>query len=599
MASPSPDAAAGSPDPWVPILGELFAALETAIARTGATTDRATLEAMLDRDGGPQGDVALPVHRIAASAKVPPDELARRIAAAWPGAPAVSAVTAVGAFVNFRVAPERLATETLARVFARADRYGHSEENAVDTCVEHTSANPTGPLHVGRVRNGIIGDTLARVLRASGSKVTTEYYVDDLGRQAAMITWIWSKPPAEWPLEISAAGTAAEVHLGKLDSKYGRPYPFVSAYLKEHPEAQADLAELVRRIEEGNAPTLHRELAEKILGGMLETLARIGIRFDSFVWESSLLRDGSVEGVLAKLDAAPDSVEEENGARAIDVTRFGLPKESSRVVYRRGNGTSLYITRDVAYHLRKLTRFGRVIDVLGQDHRLHAKTLDAFLAEVGEPKRPTFIIYQDITAESGGRMSTRGGSAVWLDELLDDAVRRAKVEVRSHWPDIPESDVDAIAEAVGTGAVRYQVVRVAAEKPVAFRWEEALSFEGRSGPFLQYSYARAASILRKAGGSERFTEFDPARLGTDDERAVVQVLARFPRAVRDVARTAHVHSIAAYAHDLADAFNRFYHSVPVLHSAEERASRLALVTAVHQTLGNALDLLGVARLERM
>jgi arginyl-tRNA synthetase len=196
-------------------------------------------------------------------------------------------------------------------------------------------------------------------------------------------------------------------------------------------------------------------------------------------------------------------------------------------------------------------------------------------------------------------MSTRGGSAVWLDDLLDDAVRRAKVEVRAHWPDIPESEVDTIAEAIGTGAVRFQVVRVAPEKPVAFRWEEALSFEGRSGPFLQYSYARAASILRKAGGHGPFTDFDPARLSSDDERAVIQVLARFPRTVQDVARTAHVHAIAGYAHDLADAFNRFYHSVPVLNSVEERASRLALVNAVHQTLGNALDLLGIARLERM
>ncbi len=554
---------------------------------------------MLDRDGGPQGDVALPVHRLAVSMKLTPDELARRLADSWVPSPSVVSVTAVGAFVNFRVSPARLTQETLERVFARGDRYGHFEGGAPDACVEHTSANPTGPLHVGRVRNGIIGDTLARVLRAAGSKVTTQYYVDDLGRQAAMITWIWSKPTTDWPLEISAAAATPDARPGKLDATYGRPYPFVSAYLKDHPEAQAEVADLVRRIEEGAAPPLHRELAEKILAGMLETLARIGVRFDTFVWESSLLHDGAVDEVLGRLDRAPHSVVEENGARAIDVSPYGLPKESSRVVYRRANGTSLYITRDVAYHLRKLREFGRVIDVLGQDHRLHAKTLEAFLIEIGEAKRPTFIIYQDITAVSGGRMSTRGGSAVWLDDLLDDAVRRAQVEVRSHWPDIPDSEVETIAEAIGTGAVRFHVVRVAPEKPVAFRWEEALSFEGRSGPFIQYSYARAASILRKAGGDEPFTDFDPVRLGTDDERAVVQVLARFPRTVQGVARTAHVHAIAGYAHDLADAFNRFYHSVPVLTSLEERASRLALVTAVHQTLGNALDLLGIARLERM
>lgn len=599
MAHDTPVTDLTSPDPWTPILDELLDGLEAAAKTVGLTVGRTALADLLDRESGPQGEVALPVHRLAASAGLTPPELAKRLAEVWRPIPAIQAVQAAGAFVNFRVNPERLAEETLGRVLALRDRYGHSAGGAPDACVEHTSANPTGPLHVGRVRNGIIGDTLARVLRAAGSHVTTEYYVDDLGRQAAMITWIWSKPPAEWPIEISRAGAAPEPAAGKLDAKYGRPYPFVSAYLKEHPEAQSEVADLVHRIEEGAAPPLHRELAEKILGGMLETLARIGVRFDTFVWESSLLHDGAVEEVIARLDAAADSVVEENGARAIDVTRFGLPKESSRVVYRRGNGTSLYITRDVAYHLRKLRQFGRVIDVFGQDHRLHARTLEAFLAEIGEAKRPTFIIYQDITAHGGGRMSTRGGSAVWLDDLLDDAVQRAKVEVRAHWPDLPETEVGSIAEAIGTGAVRFHVVRVAPEKPVAFRWEEALSFEGRSGPFVQYSYARAGSILRKSGESAPPASFDPARLGHEDEKAVLRVLARFPLTVKEVARTAHVHALAGYAHELADAFNRFYHSVPVLHSGAERTSRLALVAAVHQVLGNALDLLGIARLERM
>lgn len=599
MATPSPAPQSVSPDPWTGILDEVLDGLLASLRSAGVTVPRQALLDTLDLEGGGQGDLALPVHRLAASVKVAPDVFAERVVAAWTSTPSVVSVTSAGAFVNIRVSFERLTRETLARVLARGERYGHQDPTTETACVEHTSANPTGPLHVGRVRNGIIGDTLARVLRAAGRQVTTQYYVDDLGRQAAMITWIWSKPPAEWPLEISAASASPEPSSTKLDAKYGRPYPFVSAYLKEHPEAQAEVADLVRRIEEGRAPPMHRELAEKVLDGMLQTLARIGIRFDTFVWESSLLHDGAVDEVLARLDAAADSVVEENGARAIDVSRFGLPKESSRVVYRRANGTSLYITRDVAYHLGKLRTYERVVDVLGQDHRLHARTLEAFLTVIGESRRPSFIIYQDITAHAGGRMSTRGGSAVWLDDLLEDAVRRAKVEVRAHWPDIPDAEVDAIAEAVGTGAVRFHVVRVAPEKPVAFRWEEALSFEGRSGPFVQYSYARAASILRKAGGTGPYTDFDPALLVHEDEKSVIRVLARFPRTVEAVARTAHVHAIAGYAHDLADAFNRFYHSVPVLNSTTERASRLALVAAVHQTLGNALDLLGLARLERM
>jgi arginyl-tRNA synthetase len=165
--------------------------------------------------------------------------------------------------------------------------------------------------------------------------------------------------------------------------------------------------------------------------------------------------------------------------------------------------------------------------------------------------------------------------------------------------DLAEEEVDRIAEAVATGAIRYHVVRVSPEKPVVFRWEDALSFEGRSGPFVQYSYARASSVLRKGGVTEPPYPFDAARLAHPEENALVRVLARLPRVVAYAARSSHVHSIAGYAHDLADQFNRFYHAVPVLNSGAERESRVALVAAVRQALGNSLDLLGIAPLEAM
>ncbi len=176
---------------------------------------------------------------------------------------------------------------------------------------------------------------------------------------------------------------------------------------------------------------------------------------------------------------------------------------------------------------------------------------------------------------------------------------RARREVLARREDLGEGAVDAIAEAVATGAIRYHIVRVAPEKPVVFRWEDALSFEGRSGPFLQYANARASSVLRKGEAEGPPYPFAAERLGDPEELALVRVLARFPRVVAYAARSFHVHALAGYAHDLADQFNRFYHAVPVLKGGEERASRLALVAAVRQTLGNALELLGIPRLETM
>ncbi|HEV8049231.1 MAG TPA: arginine--tRNA ligase, partial [Thermoplasmata archaeon] len=395
-----PDAA--SADPLAELVRPILDALEARLA-TVPGVDRAAIERLLDTSGGDGWDVALPLHRIAAAAKRSPTELAAELASTLPDTPGVVRRFALGAYVNFAADPTWLAERTLAIVAARGDSYGGGVTGELPVCVEHTSANPNAPFHIGRVRNALIGDTLARILRFAGQKVTTQYYVDDIGRQSAMVTWIWSKPIDAWPPEIRATLEGADEREERPDQYLGRPYPAVSAYMKTHPEAAAELAVLAEQLERGEAPEAHRRYCESILGGMLASLARVAVTFDELVWESSLLHDGSVDRVVDRLKHAPHAVIEENGAHAIDTTVYGLPKEDARAVFVRGNGTTLYPTRDVAYHLQKFARFPRVIDVLGQDHLLHAKTLDALLAEIGEARRPEFVLYQYITLPGEGR----------------------------------------------------------------------------------------------------------------------------------------------------------------------------------------------------
>jgi arginyl-tRNA synthetase len=602
MATPHGPGRSDVPDdPWEAIVEPLLVALSVRLEEMGAPSSVEILRGLLDRGGNDHGDLALPLHRAAKSKGQPPAAFAEEFVRGLPPIPRIVRASSVNGFANFTTDPAALTESTLGSVFARPEQWGHLHGPPTPVCVEHTSANPTGPFHIGRVRNGIIGDTLARVLRATGSLVTTQYYVDDVGRQAAMITWIWSKPREAWPAEIRASvDSTPPVDEAALrpDVRFGRPYSVVSRYLKTHPEAAAEVQELSRALESGREVPRHHEIAQAVLGGMADSLERLGIRFDEYVWESSFLRNGDVDRVVARLRAAPHAVTEENGASALDAASYGLPKESARIIVTRADGTTLYPTRDVAYHLAKFARFTRVIDVLGQDHHLHARTLEAMLSEIGEVRRPEFVIYQDITVPEGGRMSTRQGKVVYLDDLLDEAIERAKGEVRKRREGVAEADVDAIAKSVGSAAVRYHVLRVAPEKTVQFRWEDALSFEGRSGPFLQYSYARASSLLRKAGEGET-TTFDATQIGTPDERALVREISRFPGVVAHVARTTHVHALAGYTHDLAEQFNRFYESTPVLTAGAERSSRIALVAASRITLANALELMGLDAPERM
>jgi arginyl-tRNA synthetase len=586
-------------DPWERWTEAAVRGLASAAGKAGLPLTAEEVRDRLVAESGSGVDLAFPVHRLAATVGRPAEAVGRILAEGFPATPGFAPAVAAGAYVNLSVEPGELVGRTVALALASGPRYGHGRPRTESVCVEHTSANPTGPFHIGRVRNAIIGDTLVRVLRAAGFPVTSQYYVDDMGRQAAMITWIWSRPRAEWPEPIRAAVDGEPAADEKPDRHFGRPYPATSRYLKENPEAAAEVADLGQRIEEGHPPPEHRAIARQILDGMLASLGRLGISFDEFVWESEFLHNGAVDAVLGRLRSAPHAVREENGAWAIDASGYGLPKESTRIIFQRGNGTSLYVTRDVAYHLAKFDRFRSLVDVLGQDHQLHARTLEALLQEIAEPRRPAFLIYQDVTVPEGGRMATRKGSAVWLDGLLEEAVARARAEVLVRRDDLPEGEVDRVAEAVATGAIRFHVVRVAPEKPVQFRWEDALSFEGRSGPFVQYAYARASSVLRKGEAISPPYPFDAAQIGHPEEVALARVLSRLPGVVTYTARTRHVHRIAGYAHDLADQFNRFYHAVPVLRSGAERGSRIALVAAVRQGLANSLDLLGLSPLEAM
>lgn len=592
----------GETDPWARLRLSVAERLRAALGARGAASEADSAVQQLEAPAQPPADLAVALHRPARRSGRTADGLARELAEEFQGLPDFRQISARGAYLNFEVDPALLGIRTLDLILSRGGAYGHGSPQTTRVSVEHTSANTTGPFHIGRVRNAVLGDTLARVLRAAGYPVTTQYYVDDVGRQAAVITWFWSRPAAEWPPELLAelpVGWAHRAAGQKPDHFRGAPYPAATAFLKSHPEAAEEVQALARDLERGREPPRHHELAVEILGGMTASLERLGISFDEFVWESSLLTDGSVEEVRRRLAAAPHAVQEENGAAAIEATGYHLPTEGARIIVARADGTSLYVTRDVAFHLRKFRSFDRVIDVLGADHKLHAQTLEALLTEIGETRRPEFVIYAYISAPGGGKMSSRAGTAVYLDDLLEEAVRRAAAEVARRHPDLDPDQARRIAETVGAGAIRYSILRVAAEKTVTFQWEEALSFEGRSAPFLQYSYARASSLLRKAEATEGPYPYAIEELAGPWERTLLTTLSRLPGTIAYAARTGHVHTLAGYAHDLAEEFNRFYQEVPVLRAESGRSSRVALVAAARQTLGNTLDLLGVEKLDRM
>ena len=562
-------------DPWSE-LRERAEAVRVAIeSRLGVRASTEVAEAPEDK-----GLFSLAVFPYARELKRPPPEVAAEAAQVHAPSP-FAGLEAVGGYVNLRADPAAFAVHVLGAVASLGNSYGSSPPLPTRVLLEHTSTNPTGPLHVGRARNPIFADALARLLRMAGFQVTREYLVNDVGRQ--MVVQFWGTRHLA-PEEVGPP--EAE----KPDYRYIKYYQKANEIFERDAGAKADVAEMIQRFERGDV-TLTKEVrrvAEEVLSGILASLRRLGVTFDSFFWESDAILDGSVQKVIERL--MPLS-REEDGAHYLDLTAFGLEGDAAKYVFVRADGTSLYTTRDIAYHLDKMRRCDTAINVLGEDQKLTFDRLKAAFRLMGVDWAPETVFYAFVSLPEG-RMSTRKGLVVNLDDLLDEAVARAAEEVAKRRADLTETRRREIAEFVGVGAVRYNIARVQAEKRIVFRWEDALNFEGSSAPFLQYAHARACSILDRAGPR---TQGDPRLLVHPQEQLLLRRMARFPSTVREAATSRRVHVAAGFAADFAAQFNQFYRDCPVLTAAspELRSARLELVDASRVVLHNALDSLGL------
>ena len=532
------------------------------------------------------GDFAFPCFTLAKELKKSPAEIAKTLAGMIPKDQLFRAVEAKGPYVNFHTEPSELGRITIEAVLDSREEYGNAEPTGQKILLEHTSANPNGPLHVGRARNPIIGDTLARILRRCGHDVTTEFYVDDMGKQQVTLTWGVEN--------LRMKGEAPK----KQDHALVWFYQEASRLMAQDQQVLAQIDSMIATYEKKDPAIAERvrKNCQKVLDGMTASLRRMDINFDSFAWESRYIFDGSVDKVIAHLRTLECTAEEE-GALYLNLEEFGITGQENKFYLTRGDGSSLYSTRDMAYHLDKLQKYDRAIDVLGEDHRLKAQVVGIGVKLLGAEK-PIEPVFYSFVSLPEGKMSTRRGTVVYLDDLIEESVARARAEVELRRPELSEDLKRGIAEAVGTGAIRYNIIRVQAEKQMVFKWEDALNFEGNSAPFIQYSHARASSILRKATA---YKSYDAGLLVHPSETELIKALARFPSVLATCGKDMASHPVALYAYELASLFNQFYRDCPVLVAADEnlKNARLALVTATKFVLLNALDTLGIIAPEEL
>jgi arginyl-tRNA synthetase len=529
-------------------------------------------------DGGEHADLAsTAAFALAKQKKQAPIKIAQELAAELATDIRLEGVTvqAKGPYLNFIFGKTYVRESVKAAV---QPGYGTLPRKDVRVVLEHTSANPNGPLHVGHIRNSIIGDTLARAFRKAGYPLEVQYYVNDMGRQIAIVVWGFDN--------LDSTQLPGE----KEDAHIARVYIAANREIEKDAGITQQVNTLMQLVENGDPATVRkfRKEVSRCLDGFKVTMKALNVTHDRFVWESDFIRNGYTERIISRIRKLPQAVDDET--LALDLSEFGF---ENKYVIRRSDGTSVYAARDLAFHAWKAANFDRVIDVLGADHKLIGAQLQCTLKLFGE-KAPEIVHFEFVSLPEGS-MSTRAGKFVSADDLITEITKRAFDEVTTRRPELDEAMRRSIAKSVGLAAIRYDIVKVSPEKSTVFDWKEALDFERQSGPYIQYAHARACSILDKAG---EFAEcYD---LETEQEIIVAKQIAKFPGVIDRVITELRPHILATYARELADTFNTFYHFEPVLKSEGTiRDRRLTLVKAVQNTLKESLETLGIDAIRSM
>ena len=562
----------------------------------------------------------------------------------------IKEVKALNGYINFYSDPSSFA-ELVLETATGDEEYGFLKaDEPLKVIVEHTSANPNAPLHIGNARNSIIGDCLKQLLKNQGHNVRVHFLVNDMGRQVAMTTYGWKlmgRPnpigrAEEWVGAIYASvnvinelkrlkdeleDASRVMEIAELQEE-AKKYESAAVDLKKkYPDIYNNLSESLPRIDdpmagiialntayENNEPEIVEEVRKLVgfcLYGFETSLGEINIGFNSFDFESNLVWDKAAEAILDDLRKTPYVFEDE-GALIMDCDkiavelnlkkRWGLhpTHEIPRLVLMRSDGTTLYTLRDMAYSLWKFNNIDRVINVIGNEQALAQLQLRLALAALGNIRMGDNQLHYayELVYLPGVKMSGRLGIYVTLVEVIEKAVKLAYNEVDVRAPHLSNEEKHEIAKTVGHGAVKYTLLSVDARKTVTFDWKKALNFETNSAPFIQYSHARACNILKRI---DDIGKPNYSGLTEEKEKDVIMTLAKFPEIFEGAANELKPGDITSYANQLADKFNSFYAVVPVLKAdtPELMNARLQLVDAVRITLRNALSLLGIKAPERM
>ncbi len=520
--------------------------------------------------------------------------------------PAVEKFNVVKGFLNITINPS-FWLGVLHQIAADPE-YGitHADENSDLVMVEYSSPNTNKPLHLGHVRNNLLGYSLSKILEANGHKVVKTNIVNDRGIHICKSMLAWEK----WGNGATpeSSGKKGDHLIGDFYVEFDKHYKeevrhlMESGMSKEEAEANSPLMlearEMLRKWEAGDKEV--RDLWNTMNGwvykGFDETYKRLGVDFDKIYYESDtylegkdLVLGGIEKGIMYRKD---------DGSVWADLTGDGLDHK----LLLRADGTSVYMTQDIGTAKLRYQDFpiDKMIYVVGNEQNYHFQVLSLLLDKLGFKwgKDLTHFSYGMVELPEG-KMKSREGTVVDADDLIQQMIDSAAESSADRFADMPKEEAAEIARVVGLGALKYFLLKVDPKKNMLFNPKESIDFNGNTGPFLQYTYARIRSVIRRAGGID--LTVTPNAVPNEKESTLIQKVADFPGVVKEAGRTYSPALIANYCYDLAKEYNQFYHDYPILKEEDEnkRMLRLLLSAVIARTLKEGVSLLGMEMPERM
>lgn len=473
--------------------------------------------------------------------------------------------------------------------------------------IEYSSPNTNKPLHLGHVRNNLLGFSLAKIMEANGNKVVKTNIVNDRGIHICKSMLAWLK----WGNGITPekAGKKGDHLIGDFYVAFDKHYKEELQQLmdggmtKEEAEANSALMKeartMLKKWEDGDEEvrSLWRTMNEWVYAGFDETYARMGVSFDKIYYESNTYLEGK-EKVLEGLEKGIFYRKDDNSVWA-DLTADGLDQK----LLLRTDGTSVYMTQDIGTAKLRFQDYpiDQMIYVVGNEQNYHFQVLSLLLDKLGFSWGKDLIHFSYGMVElPNGKMKSREGTVVDADELMDEMIATARKMSEGRLKGVPEEEMDDVYRIIGLGALKYFILKVDPRKNMLFNPQESIDFNGNTGPFVQYTYARIRSVLRKSDEADATTDIT-AYEPNEKEIEIIQRIADFPSVVSEAGRTYSPALIANYVFELAKGYNQFYHDYSILkeENGVARAFRLHLSRTVADIIRRGFSLLGVEVPERM